>query len=92
MARIHESIFGHLQVLLTKLVPLIHLKATALASMYNIRHPHHSHPALLGMITSVTLAVKIDLHSHSTQTTPYGMELVVDQPTPTALSTILHGS
>ena len=82
MARIRESIYGHLQVLLTKLVPLVHIKATALASMHNIWHPHHSHPALLGMITSVTLAAKLNLHSYSTQTTPYGMELAVDQPIP----------
>ena len=49
-------------------------------------------PSFVGNDYFVTLLVKINGHTHSTQMTPYGMELVVDQPTPAVHSTTLHGS
>ena len=58
---------------------------TVLAPIHTVINLHHDHLALLGMITFVTLAVQIDGYIYFTQTTPYGMELVVDQPTPAAL-------
>ena len=44
MGAIHESTFGHLQVLLMKWVPLICGKVTALAPTYYFRHSHHAQP------------------------------------------------
>ena len=75
---IHESTFGHLYVPQMKLVPMVRGKATALAPTYNIQTPHHNHPALLGMITSVIPPRKRDGFTHFTQIIPYGTELVVE--------------
>ena len=68
------------------------LTSTVLALTEVELHIQHNHLALLVVITFVTLPVKVNGHIHFTQMIPFGMELVVDRPTPAALSTTLHGS
>ena len=83
MGEIQDGISGHLLQLLMKWEH-IHV-TTVLVPTLTVVNLHHDHLALLGMTTSVTLAVQIIGYIYFTQTTPYGMELVVDQPTPAAL-------
>ena len=84
MGEIQDGISGHLLQLLMKWEH-IHV-TTVLAPTLTVVNLQQHHLALLGMITSVILAVQIDGNfTHFTQMTPYGMELVVDQPTPAAL-------
>ena len=76
-----ESISGHLLQLLMKLVLILKISVLALMS---IKH-HLNHLLLLEMITFVTQGALIITNTFSMVMTHYGMELVVDQPTPAAL-------
>ena len=87
---IHVNTSGHLLELLMRWEHS--LTSTVLALTEVELHIQHNHLALLVVITFVTLPVKVNGHIHFTQMIPFGMELVVDRPTPAALSTTLHGS
>ena len=83
MGAFHESTFG---LLLYPLMRWVHTHGTSVLALTHIMlHLHLNHLALLGMTTFVILVAKIITSLSSMVMIHYGMELVVDQPTPAAL-------
>ena len=80
---VHVHIFGPLLLLLMNLVVM--LITVVPVQIFTIPDLQCNHLVLLGMTIFVILPPQSDGSSDSTQTTPYGMELVVDQQTPAAL-------
>ena len=80
---IHVHIFGPLMLLLMNLVLM--LITVVPVQIFTILNLQRSHLVLLGLTIFVILLPQSHGNSDFTQTTPYGMELVVNQPTPAAL-------
>ena len=84
MEEIHANTSGHLLEVYMRYIG--DLNKTVLALTYTKQNLHLNHLPLLGMTTSVTLAVQtIGNSTGSTTMIHYGMELAVDQTTPAVL-------